>query len=113
MRGPSVHNQRIERLHRDTTYTVLSHYINLFRFLEEQELLCPDNEVDIFCLHFVYTAQIQASFEQFREGWNSHALSTCRNRSPIQLWMLGMMDQRNSEQVGVQSAINDEDNLRN
>ena len=106
LRGPSVHNQRIERLHYDTTHCCLSHYINLFKFLEENEILSPDDSTDLFSLHFVYKGRIQKSLDEFRNGWNSHRLSSCGNKSPNQLFLLGVMDTRKRCQIGVESAIN-------
>ena len=105
IRGPSVHNQRIERLHYDTTHTVLYHFIELFRYLEENEVLVPDSESDLFALHHVFLPRIQNSLDEFRNAWNSHKLSTCGNKTPLQLWTLGMYDSRNQEQVAVQSAV--------
>ena len=107
LRGPSVHNQRIERLHRDTTHAVLSHFFNLFRFMEDQDILSTHEQLDIFCLHFVFIKRIQASLDRFRDGWNSHSLSSCKNKSPQQLYMLGLTDMSKRQQVGVQSALHD------
>ena len=104
IRGPSVHNTRIERLHYDTTHCSLSHFIKMFRFLEEKEELDKDKEVDLFCLHFVFKCRIQQLLDEFREGWNSHRLSACRKRTPSQLFLLGVMDTAIHSQIGVESA---------
>ena len=47
IQGPSVHNQRIERLHYDTTKCVLSLFINLFLFMENVFILDRTNFIDI------------------------------------------------------------------
>ena len=52
--GNSTHNQRIERLWRDTHRSVTILYYRLFYFLESQGLLDPLNEIHIFALHYVY-----------------------------------------------------------
>ena len=52
--GRSVHNSRIERLWRDVYQAVLSLYYDLFNFMESDDILDPDNEHHIFCLHVVY-----------------------------------------------------------
>jgi len=101
IQGPSVHNQRVERLHYDTTHCVLSHFIDLFHFLEENGSLAKDNEVDLFSLHYVFVPRIQKSFDQFQEGWNHHQISTEKNNTPYQLWLLGMMDDNKKNQRGV------------
>ena len=49
--GSSTHNEHIERLWRDVHQCVLRPFADKFRSLEENGLLDPLNEVDIFCLH--------------------------------------------------------------
>ena len=44
--------------------------------MESSGILDPTNEVDLFCLHYIYTAQINRSIAQFKESWNSHHLSS-------------------------------------
>ena len=46
--GSSVHNQRIERLHRDDTRCCLSTFISIFYHLEDQGNLDPCNHTDLF-----------------------------------------------------------------
>ena len=105
IRGPSVHNQRIERLHYDTTHCALAHFIDLFIFIEDHEILDPSNPLDMFALHFTYLPRIQYSLNEFREGWNHHPMSTEHNRSPYQIWTTGMMDSRNENQLGVSNFL--------
>ena len=52
--GTSVHNQRIERLWRDVHRVVVSHFANLFYFMEGEGILDPLNERHMFALHFVF-----------------------------------------------------------
>ena len=54
----SVHNQRIERLWKDVYQGVLGLYHNLFYYLEEMNLLDPDNDVHIYCLYHIYIPRI-------------------------------------------------------
>ena len=91
IRGPSVHNQRVERLHYDTTHCALAHYIDLFVSLEVAGIFDPENNTHIFSLHIVYTKRIQRSLDRFREGWNNHPMSTEGNKTPTQLWLLGTL----------------------
>ena len=111
IQGPSVHNQRIERLHYDTTHCVLSIFIQIFHFLEENELLDRDNSHDLYALQYVYMPRIQKSLNDFQEAWNHHQLSTEKNKSPYQLWMLGMMDNKRCNQKGVQNYFHSNDHL--
>ena len=87
--GRSAHNQRIERLWRDvfSSYTIL--YYQLFRYLEDVNLLDIDNDLHLFCLHYVFLPRLNQSLSQFIHMWNNHPLGTERNMSPIQLWMTG------------------------
>ena len=73
--GPSIHNQRVERLHYDATHSVLSHYINLFLFMEEERILDRNSIIDLFTLHCIYQPPIQASLDEFKEGCNDHPVS--------------------------------------
>ena len=84
--GSSVHNARIERLWRDVRTSVLSTYSIIFHTLENEGILDVDNEVDLFCLHYVYLPCIQESLQNFKQGWNHHALSTESGWSPMQLF---------------------------
>ena len=52
--GSSVHNERIERLWRDVNRCVASHFANIFRTLEREDKLDPLNEVDLYCLHYIF-----------------------------------------------------------
>ena len=89
--GNSVHNERIERMWRDVTRNVSSSFIAIFRELEAEEILNPDNEVDIFCLHVVFLPRVNKSLTEFQGSWNNHSLSTEGNMSPLQLCVLGLV----------------------
>ena len=52
--GSSTHNQRIERLWRDVYRSVGVEFRDTFCKLEDDGYLDPLNEVDLFCLHFVF-----------------------------------------------------------
>ena len=66
--GTSVHNIRIERLWRDVYIAVSSTYIYVFTELEEQGILGPMNDVDLFCLHYVLILRINASLNCFHSA---------------------------------------------
>ena len=84
--GSSVHNQRVERLHRDVTSGVLRGYIEQFEQLERYGLLDSSNDVHLFALHFGYKERINRSVQEFIAHWNHHSPSTENNLSTLQLW---------------------------
>ena len=87
--GRSTHNERVERLWRDVTRCVSSSFIDLFNALEADGVLDLCNEVDIFCLHYVFFPRINKSLSDFQGSWNNHPLSTEGNMSPLQLFVEG------------------------
>lgn len=77
--GRSVHN----RLWRDV------HYF-LFYSMEEVGLLDPDSTIELSVLHFVFLPIIQSQLDLFWNAWCNHPIRTAGNRTPNQLWILGM-----------------------
>ena len=59
--------------------------------LEAEQVLNPDNEVDIFCLHVVFLPRINKNLAEFQGSWNNHSLSTEGNMSPLQLCVLELL----------------------
>ena len=89
--GSSVHNQRVERLHRDVTNGVLRGYIDQFQLLEEYGILNPNDDTHLFALHVAFQQQINRSLQEFLMHWNQHPLSSENNLSPLQLWNTGVL----------------------
>ena len=76
--GNSVHNTRIERLWRDVTKSVIEPTRTTLIRLEEEGILDPDNDVDLYCLN--------DRLAEFTESWNNHPLRTEGNSTPLQLF---------------------------
>ena len=89
--GRSVHNQRIERLWRDVFMGCTSLFYHLFHHMEEVHVLNVDDEIHIFCLHYIFLKRINSALQQFCDGWNNHPLSSERGMSPQQLWISGLL----------------------
>ena len=87
--GQSVHNQRIERLWHDVFNVCIVLYYGLFHYLEEINILDPECDVHLFCLHYVYLPRINRSLNSFKDAWNHHLLSSASQMCPSQLWMSG------------------------
>lgn len=94
--GRSVHNQRIERMWRDVATQVTEFFYNLFYSFEDEHLLDLDNRCHISALHVVFLPLINIRMLEFRSAWNNHRLRTEANRTPIQLWLTGMLQNINS-----------------
>ena len=89
--GPSVHNQRIERLWRDVWLGVTSLYYHLFYHLEDCGVLDPSNPIHQFCLHYVYIPRINKHLDEWKQGWIQHRVSSAANRTPMQLYIHGLL----------------------
>ena len=87
IKGLSVHNQRVERMHRDVTRCVSTTFIDIFLFLEENNLLDRSNELHLFFLHYTFLPRINRNLEDFRQGWNFHGNSTEGNQTPFMIWL--------------------------
>ena len=93
--GKSVHNQRIERLWRDVFTGVLKLYYNLFYYMEDSDILDPSSDMDLFCLHYVFVPRINNHLDICREGWIRHKMSSARERTPLQLFIEGLINNQN------------------
>ena len=96
--GSSTHNERIEWLWRDVYRSVSSNFVEVFTALENEAVPDTLNEVDMFCLHYVFLPRIKKCLADFQESWNHHSLSTEGNRSPYQLFVEGLsVDSRHGD----------------
>lgn len=90
--GRSIHNQRIERLWRDLFSGCVSFFYSLFYAFEDNGLLNINCPLDLYALHIVFIPTLQQHLDLFREGWAHHHMRTEGNRSPQQLWILGLQN---------------------
>ena len=93
--GRSVHNQRIERMWRDLFAGCTHLFYELFHFMEECGILDASNEHHLTALHYVYQPRINRSLADFKSGHNNGPISSEGNQSPEQLWINGMIRNRN------------------
>ena len=94
--GRSVHNCRIERLWRDLHEQVLISFYKLFKSFENRRILDPDNDFHLFCLHAVFLPRINHCISCFVDMWNHHKLRTAGNKTPLQLFVIGLHNRRGS-----------------
>ena len=57
-----------ERMRRDVHWCIASTYADTFRNLESEDLLDPLNEVDLYCLHYIFLPHINKSISEFQES---------------------------------------------
>ncbi len=72
--GKSVHNQQIERMWRDVYQGILGLYRDLFYHLESVQLLDPNSDLHLFCLHYVFLPRIKAHLEAWKDAWVKHPM---------------------------------------
>ena len=93
--GSSTHNQRIERLWRDVYRCVCHMYYYVFYGMEMSGILNPEDSMHLFALHLVYLPRINHALDEYKEAFNHHAVRTENNWTPYQMWLNGMMHERN------------------
>ena len=76
----------------------------LFDELEEEGVLDVLNEIHIFSLHHVYIPKINNSFVEFVSQMNNRPVSSERNRSPLQMWEQGMLENMYSQHTATTLA---------
>lgn len=54
------------------------------------------NEMHLYCLTFVFLPRINRHLQGWKEGWVHHKISTARNQTPMQLYIMGMLRNANS-----------------
>lgn len=59
--------------------------------LEDDGLLSPNDEIDLFALHYCFLPRINTHLKVFCQAYNHHRLRTEGNHSPMQLWLQGML----------------------
>ena len=91
IKGSSVHNCRVERMHRDVYAGVLCFYAQLFHEMENNGILDPLNNLHLHCLHHICLPRLNRSLEEFGGQMNNRPVSTEHNDSPVQLWTSGML----------------------
>ena len=66
--GKSVHDQRIKRLWVDVYQGVTLHFLIVFSRLEMENKLSLDNEIEMFCLHYVFIPRINEHLKVYILG---------------------------------------------
>lgn len=101
--GSSVHNSRVERVHRDFYSRVLAFHARTFETMEDERILDTSDDVHLFSLHHVYVPRINRSLNEFTQQMNHHPVSTENNPSPLQMWEQGMLENMHSGHTALPS----------
>lgn len=59
--------------------------------MEEEGLIDLSNEMQLFCMHYVFLPRLKSDLDSFLHSWNRHPIRTEGNLSPEQLWFIGML----------------------
>lgn len=110
--GRSVHNQRIERLWRDVFSSCTAHLYHMFYSMEEDGLLDPVDEIDLFSLHFVFVPRINQQLKSFQAAYSRHKLRTEHNCTPLQLWTRGILNTEDMTALGGVYGLDDISEVR-
>ncbi len=81
---------------------MLVFYARLFEKMENDNILDPMNDRELFCLHHVFLPRINKSLEEFVAQMNNRPVSTERNLSPRQMWEQGMLENINSDHTAIE-----------
>ena len=84
----------------------------IFHSLEESGQLDHLNEAHLFALHLVFKDKINNSLNEFVQQWQHHPLSSEYNLSPLQLFTKGVLENLNSNLIGIDSFLNSEEELQ-
>ena len=76
-------------------------FYSFFYFLEDSGLLNINCPFDLYALHFVFMPLIQRHLDNFRHGWAHHSLRTEHNKTPQQLWIMGLQNVGDHDNMAV------------
>ena len=62
--------------------------------MERAGLQHPEDEIDLFCLHYLAIPLLTSTLQEFVTSWNNHSLRTERERSPLQLFAASLQNLR-------------------
>ena len=58
--------------------------------MESSGSLDIESDLGIFALHYIFVDRINKQLEDFKDGWDSHKLTSEKCYTPNQLWIQGL-----------------------
>lgn len=91
---------------RDLFYGCAHSFYTLFYAMEDAGLLDPSNEVHLYALHYVFLPRLNQHIAEFVDAHTRAPISTEHNKSPLQLWISGLLNVWNStSQIAVEQSM--------
>jgi hypothetical protein len=59
--------------------------------LEDQDLLNPLNDLNLWALHYIFLPRINRSLTEFIHSWNNHPIRSASHKTPQQLYTAGCL----------------------
>lgn len=72
--------------------------------MEQEDILNPNDEVHLFISHRIFLPRINRALSEMESNWSHHPLSSANNRSPRQLWHLGMTNLLHLDPTSIEDA---------
>lgn len=99
--GRSVHNSRIERFWVDLKHNVIKKIYKELYQLEDERKLDPNDILHRYVVQKIYLKDINVSLKSFLMAWNNHKVRTEKNRTPLQIWLDGYLQNINSNSTAI------------
>ena len=65
-------------------------FYELFSDLERCGILDPNDDVQLWCLHYVFLPVINNHLTKWKNAWVHHPMRRDSNKIPMQLWIMGL-----------------------
>src|SRR5437764_10623133 len=76
----------------DLLKDVIKTYTTIFIYLEDKHGMDVNNNLYLFCLHYVFLPRINQTLFQWKTSWNNHRIRTASNQTPLQMYIKGMIE---------------------
>ena len=81
--------------------------------MEEINILDPDNDIYLFCLHYIFIPRINRHLEMWKAAWIRHSVRSEHNKTPEQLYTCGLQSIAYSNSHIVEETFEALDEVRN